>query len=76
LAKESLEADMSFQIRDNLPDMDGRVYKSEIRLLIPFADNILLELKEIHGKSSPAIKKEDNPIEGRIIRKSIDHTTS
>ena len=67
---------MTFQIRDNLPAMDGRIYKGEIRLLIPFADNIFVELKGIQNESSLAIKKEDNLIEGCIIRKGFDHTTS
>lgn len=67
---------MSFQIRDNLPEMDKRIYKGEIRLLIPFADNIFMELKGFQPESSLAIKEEDNPIEGRIVRKSIDHSSS
>ena len=67
---------MTFQIKDNLPDMDGRVYKGEIRLLIPFADNIFMELKRIRGESSLAIQEEDKPIESRSIRKSLDHTSS
>ena len=67
---------MAFQIRDNLPDMDGRIYKGEIRLLIPFADNIFMEVKEFQIEGSLAIKEEDNPIEGRIIRKSLDYSPS
>ena len=64
---------MAFQIRDNLPEMDGRVYKGEIRLLIPFAGRILVELD---GSKEGLLteKEEDNPIESRIIRKSIDHS--
>ena len=67
---------MVFQISDNLPDMDGRVYKGEIRLLIPFADHIFMELKKFQIGGSLAIKEEDNPIESRIIRKSLDHSPS
>ena len=66
---------MTFQIRDNLPDMDERIYKGEIRLLIPFADRIFTELSGFNGEGPLAIKKEDSSIEGRIICKSLDHST-
>lgn len=65
---------MAFQIRDNLPDMDERIYKGEIRLLIPFADRILIELDGFQGEGSLDSKKGDRPIESRIIRKGIDHS--
>ena len=67
---------MTFQIKDNLPNMDGRIYKGEIRLLIPFADNIFRELKGFQIEDSLTKKEEDNQIEGRIIRESLDYTTS
>jgi len=66
---------MSFQIRDNLPAMDGRIYKGEIRLLIPFAGRIFNELDRFRA-GSMVRKEEDNLIESRIIRKSLDHSTS
>jgi len=66
---------MAFQIRDNLPDMDERIYKGEIRLLIPFAGRIFIELDGFQEEGSLDSKKEDRPSESRIIRKSIDHST-
>ena len=66
---------MSFQIRDNLPAMDERIYKGEIRLLIPFAGRIFNELDRFRADSMVR-KEEDDLIESRIIRKSLDHSTS
>lgn len=66
---------MSFQIRDNLPAMDERIYKGEIRLLIPFAGRIFNELHRFRADSMVR-KEEDDLIESRIIRKSLDHSTS
>lgn len=66
---------MTFQIRDNLPEMDRRIYKGEIRLLIPFAGRIFRELDRLKAGSMGA-KEEDSLIESRTIRKGLDHTTS
>ena len=66
---------MAFQIRDNLPDMDNRIYKGEIRLLIPFAGRIFIELDGFQREGSLTREEEGSPIESRIIRKSIDHST-
>ena len=66
---------MTFQIRDNLPAMDGRIYKGEIRLLIPFAGRIFNELDRFREDSMTG-KEEDSLIESRTIRKSLDHSTS
>ncbi len=66
---------MSFQIRDNLPEMDKRIYKSEIRLLMPFAGIIFSELGRLKEEESPLTKKkEHNLIESLTISKSLDHS--
>jgi len=67
---------MVLQIRDNLPEMDERVYKGEIRLLIPFAGRIFIELNGFQKEGYLDSKEEEKTIESSPIRKGFDNSPS
>jgi hypothetical protein len=66
---------MRFQITDNLPDLSDRVYKEEVRLLLPIAGSLLRKLTGSARRDIVADAKEVWPHEDRAVREGIDHQT-
>jgi len=66
------EAAVRFITTDNLPDLHDRVYKGEVRLLLPIARYLLPELACENDGGTFSDGKEVTADESRAIRKGIN----
>jgi len=66
------DAKVRFRITDNLPDLNGRVYREEVRLLARIAHELLSGLTEERGEGTLGRTEEVRPRESRPIRQGVD----
>jgi hypothetical protein len=55
--------------------MEGRIYKGEIRLLVPFAERIIIEPSGSAYEDSLNKDQEEVSFESCIVRESINHSS-